>query len=230
MRFTAWSYSRWQDYELCPLKARLKHLDKLKEPQGPAAARGQSIDEITTAYLQAPGSPALPPELAQFPLEFADLRAKRRELILQQRWAFDRDWRPVEYFAPTAWVRVVLDVGWAGASEFGQVGEVIDVKTGRVYPEHANQLQLYAPAMFAHAKHALGRELTVVNAALWYLDQGLIDDRGGRGFTADEGDKLVKVWDQRVKRMLTDEAFPPRPNEKCKWCHYRRGNGGPCPV
>ena len=29
---TSWSFSRYSDYKTCPLKAKLKHIDKIQEP------------------------------------------------------------------------------------------------------------------------------------------------------------------------------------------------------
>ncbi len=49
-RFTAWSYSRLSDYEACPLKAKIKHLDKVSEPSSPALKRGSDIHELAAKY------------------------------------------------------------------------------------------------------------------------------------------------------------------------------------
>ena len=49
-QITSWSFSRYSDYKLCPLKARLKHVDKHKEPQNDAMARGQAIHKLAEDY------------------------------------------------------------------------------------------------------------------------------------------------------------------------------------
>ena len=38
-----WSYSRLTTWEQCPLKAKLKYIDGLKEPGSPAMDRGTAI-------------------------------------------------------------------------------------------------------------------------------------------------------------------------------------------
>ena len=40
---TAWSYSRYADYTQCPLKFKLKHIQRLPTKGSPAMDRGSAI-------------------------------------------------------------------------------------------------------------------------------------------------------------------------------------------
>lgn len=57
--FASWSFTRYNDYRLCPLKARLKHLGiegvndgkKIEEPGSDAMARGSAIGVLAQIYI-----------------------------------------------------------------------------------------------------------------------------------------------------------------------------------
>ena len=52
-RITSWSFSRWSCYSSCPYKAKLKFIDKLKEPGSPQMDRGTVIHELAEHYVKA---------------------------------------------------------------------------------------------------------------------------------------------------------------------------------
>lgn len=217
-KITAWSFSRWSTYELCPLKAKLAFIDKIKEPQNAAMARGTKIHELAEFYVNG-NIKKLPVELTTFAEEFQELL----ELGAQpeQEWAFTRDWQPCDWFSPDAWVRIKVDAN--AVSPDGKQVVVIDYKTGRVNLfEHRKQLTLYAIAAFIMFPH-----IDEVICQLWYVDQGEMDD-GDLTFKRSQLPELKKQWEKAVKPMLNDTTFAPRPNDKCKWCFFRKSNGGPC--
>ena len=39
---------------------------------------------------------------------------------------------------------------------------------------------------------------------------------------------LKKSWEKRVKPMLNDTKFAPKPSYLCKWCDFSADKGGPC--
>jgi len=47
-------------------------------------------------------------------------------------------------------------------------------------------------------------------------------------FPKDEALNILNDLERRAIKMMTAETFPPRPNDKCCWCHFRKGNGGNC--
>ena len=64
-KITSWSFSRYADYKNCPLKFKLKHVDKLNEPPNEAMARGAAIHTLAEEYIKGKGR-TVPPELKLF--------------------------------------------------------------------------------------------------------------------------------------------------------------------
>lgn len=219
-RITAWSYSRLSDYEECPLKAKLKHLDKIQEPGGHALQRGADIHKLAEAYTMGRVD-ELPPELARFPDEFADLRA-RKDVECERQLAVTAAWQPCAWFGAGAWLRVVVDVTFAGVTPDEPGRTVIDYKTGKVRVTNNDQLDLYGLVMLAYYPG-----IKRVDSALWYLDQGEI---ASRSLVRAEAEAVRTRWEKRVAPLLADETFAPKPGNACRWCFYGQGGkakGGP---
>lgn len=223
VRFSAWSYSRWRAYEECPAKARWSFLEKVKEegPKGPALIRGQEIHDEAKLFVQGK-TKKLPESLGRFDVEFAILRRayQTEDMIVEEQWALNRDWKQTGWFDPDAWVRVVLDaavIDWKQRKAL-----IVDHKTGRVRPmEQQPQLELYATAALSRLP-----EIDEVSVALWYLDHG----RSAREkYTRLQLPALQRTWEKRTKRMLSDERHDPKPSENaCRFCPFKKSEGGPC--
>lgn len=213
-RITAWSFSRWKDYEQCPRKAKYKHVDKLKEPGSSAMQRGSDIHTLAERYLKAE-LPALPNELCLFTKEFKALQKKKPGV--EAEWAFKDDWSRTDWFNKEAWLRIKVD---AYAFPKKKAMDVIDHKTGKPKDDHDLQLSLYAMGGFL-----IFPEVETITSRLWYLDAGKEDKAV---FKRTELGGLRRDWLDRVKRMMTDTRFPACPGNYCRWCHFRKSNGGPC--
>jgi CRISPR/Cas system-associated exonuclease Cas4 (RecB family) len=213
-KITAWSFSRWGDYEQCPAKAKYKHVDRMKEPGSPAMERGSMIHTLAENFVKGPLKGALPPELKLFGKEFRDLR--KRKAICEEQLAFTEKWEKCDWFAHNTWLRVKMDVMYLD----GDTLVVIDHKTGKPKDDYGLQLSLYALAGFLTFPSA-----TKVRAALWFLDAG---EEVAEGFTRDQVEDLKKDWLKRIKPMFSDTRFAPKPGNYCRWCHFRKGNNGPC--
>jgi hypothetical protein len=98
--------------------------------------------------------------------------------------------------------------------------DIIDFKTGKKWPTNEEQMDLFATAAFMRYPF-----LETVTTRLWYLDSG---DEVIREYHVDDADRMRQEWDERAKPLLTATEFLPRPNDKCRWCHFRKDNGGPC--
>jgi hypothetical protein len=98
---------------------------------------------------------------------------------------------------------------------------VVDHKTGKIKPqEHEIQSDLYALAGFVRFPNIAG-----IVSEFWYADHG---ELLRITYTRDEFDSLNAEWAKRIKPMFADRKFLPRPNPLCRFCHFRRDNGGPC--
>lgn len=216
-KFTAWSYSRLGDYEQCPLRAKLKHIDRIKEPGSAAMDRGAKIHEQAAQYMRGELS-KLPTELGLFKKEFNQARKHAETLIIEEQWALTSAWQPCGWFDSTAWLRMVLDLAYQPARGLLRI---IDYKTGRVRGvEQKPQLSLYALGGFL-----LIPDLLRVEVELWYLDHGeVVRDT----FLHSTIGELKKQWQKKSRPLFADKIFAPRPGDKCRWCHYGQGKAGLC--
>ena len=227
-KITSWSFSRWSTWAQCPAKAKYKFIDRLKEPGSSAMDRGTNIGEMADNYIKG-DLKTLPKELKLFKVEFAALR--KAKALVQMDAAFTNKWDPCE---PTdwdnAWVRMKLDT-LVPPQRKETVIHVIDNKTGRVKEDdYTPQLELYGIGGFLKFPQA-----TVARTNLWFLDHGVIIGADATPPYKPTGiypradlPKLITKWEQRVKPMLNATAFPPRPGDYCRYCHFRKSNNGPC--
>ena len=191
-QITAVSYSRYRSYTECPLKCKLQNIDKIVDTTpSPAMDRGTGIHTMGQAFVSgvvpkpdkrdgdrlkpyqseifAAAKGTLPKPLHNFKSEFNKLR--KLGAITEQEWAFDVNWRPTSWFAmhgPTAaFLRVKVDIHYE--EKKGGLLPVIDLKTGKVYPEQGQeQLELYGIAGLL-----MYPAIKAVEAKLWYLDHGV---------------------------------------------------------
>lgn len=217
----AWSYSRWGDYKQCPAKFMYKHLMKLPDPSGPAAARGTMVHTAAENYITAPRKGKLIPELKNVATELNFLRGAGA--IVEQDWGFKNDWNWIGrpgWFGNDVWFRMKADVVVAYDDNTGLLG---DWKTGKMYFSNEEQVELFGAVGFMRFP-----EWTEVDVRLWYTDSDPNDNEIQRVYTAADGVLIRKDWAKRVVPMFKDRKFAPTPNDKCKWCNFSKEKGGPC--
>ena len=212
---TAWSFSRWQTYQNCPFKAKCKFIDKIPEPPAPAMERGSTIHKLAENFVDG-SLKKLPPELKLFDKEFKAL--KKAKAKVEESWAFTRNWAETSWFGRDAWCRIKMDVYDIKKKTL----IVIDHKTGKPKPDHADQLSLYALGGLLKFP-----EVEEVTPELWYLDHGTKNENPVT-YTRDDLEKLKKEWELKVKPMLNDKTFKPKPNYTCRYCPFSKANGGKC--
>lgn len=232
LRFTAWSWSRFNDHRRCAFYASLKYLKKMKEPGGPAMQRGADIHKLAEDYTRGKLA-KLPPELKLFKQEFAFL--KKIKADVEGQLAVTKDWLPAGWFSepgkPEPWLRVITDARYETPKQTDIV-TAIDHKTGKIYGDNEEQMSLYVPVIFAHYPKA-----KVAEVRLNYLDQGeeVVIRWHRDGFKKPGAQErkpslaqLKETWTEKSRPILADKKFSPTPNEKCRYCHFRAANGGPC--
>ena len=220
-KITAWSFSRLQDYRKCPFFAKCKHVDKLKEPGNEAMDRGSTIGKMAEDFILG-RIKACPLEIAAFEEEFLELR--KRKAVTEEQWAFNAAWEETGWFDNDAWCRIKTDI--YSLDRKTNILLVADNKTGKIREEHLEQLKLYALG-------GLMKFPTVdaVDVRLWYLDHGVevpgIDDKPAI-YPRSSIKSLQAYWQKETKAMLADTRFAPKPSSNCRYCHFRKSNGGPC--
>lgn len=223
----SWSFSRLQDFEKCKLSYKIKHLDRIPEPDRVlkpgqkefANDRGTRVHEAAEQFVRGLG-PFIP-EMKKFEQEFNQLRRLfiAGKVEMEESWAHDVDWEIAEW--KTGWLRLKLDV-MVHASD--TVAVVIDLKTGRKFGnevKHAQQVQLYA--LIAFLRYPL---LEVVHSELFYLD---VDDITSQTYTRDQALRFRHSFNKRATALTQNEVWTANPNKfSCMWCPWM--DTGHCTV
>jgi hypothetical protein len=229
---TAWSFSRYSTYKQCPLKVKLTAIDKHKEPGNKAMERGNQIHNLAEAYIKGTIK-ALPPELKLFKDEFKKLKTMFKKdpesMVVEDQWSFTSLWDRTGWFDKDCWARIKLDCAYHISPTRLKI---TDWKTGK-FREESNQDYLEQLELYALSAMLLHPHIEYVEPRLVYLDLGIEFPGVGQAalqYTRKDIPKLKKIWEKRVQPMLSDTVFPPRPNDKCRWCHFGQSgvkNGGP---
>lgn len=226
--FKAWSYTRYADHKQCPYFAQQKHLAKVQFPKSAAMERGARIAAGSEAYLKKQTNKLIP-ELKSFKDEYAFYRAQKN-LIVEENWGFTKDWKPCAW---DDWnnctLRVKIDVGYICVED--NELHIRDGKSGKFYEDGAvkymEQLELYTAAgiaMFPQVKWVVPR-LNYTDLGITYPDGEKVPDII---VAAKDAAKLQSVWDKRIKPLMADRKFAPRPGRYCQWCPLSKSKGGTC--
>lgn len=208
-------------YEACPRQFRYRYVDKLPEPKSPAMDRGLEIHQTLETFVKAKRAPGLPLELKPILRQLSAF--KKRGAVAEREVAFDRDWKPVGWFAREARVRAKIDltVPLSPNRVF-----TIDYKTGRPNPEkHVEQMQLYGLMVLV-----IDTLVRFVEHGLWYVDHHREPHPTGV-IERDPQDlkHALARWDARAARIFAERKWRTRPSKStCKWCAFSKLKGGPC--
>ena len=214
------SYSKLTDFEACPYKTKLKHVDRIPEEKAPAAERGTMIHQFAEDFVLGKLA-VLPEELKKFSDEFSVLRTQYVDgkVSLEGEWGFDKEWAVTDY--KTAWLRMKLD---ARVHTSPSTAVVVDYKTGKRYGneiKHGEQTLLYGIAEILREP-----QITNVTVELWYLD---VDEIHSQTFDRKQILKYLPQFEKRLLALTNATKFPPRPNIfSCKWCPFGPAKGGQC--
>jgi hypothetical protein len=227
--FKSWSFTRYADWAKCPRFANAKHNIKIiLEEKSPAMLRGGQIAQASEDYLTGK-TKKLHKELQTFEEEYKFYK-QQKTLFVEESWGFTEKWEPC---SSTDWnrckLRVKIDIGYLDVED-SEV-HIRDGKTGkfREYDVHnyVLQLDLYVAAavnMYPDYNFFIPR-LNYTDLGITYPDGEVVPDLV---FTAAEARKKQKEWDRRIKPMMADTRFPPRPGRHCQWCQLSKQKGGPC--
>lgn len=217
MKPTRVSYSAISMYEECPAKYKYSYIDGLDTPVGPAAHRGTRLHQALEKYLKGKlAEEALPVDFWRIKstlVEFKKLKARSEE-----EWCALADWTKCEEKHPEVWIKAVIDVRY----RIGKTLFVWDLKTGRIYPEHVDQLQLYSTVALSRLKDV--NEVVV---------GGLYADEGKKFHETTYPRKMLPFlqqhWTERGQAVLKDNRYDPNPSpDNCKYCPFSKHRGGPC--
>lgn len=208
----AFSNSSIKTYEECPYKYKLTRIEHRQEPTGPAAERGKMIhSEFENALV----SLNLVPAEHEYWLDYiAELVAKKTRSEVE--FAVTRDWSMCGFKDSHAWLRGILDAVYFD----GARAHVLDWKTGKER-DYGDQLKLYATVILA-----CHPEVNEVTTEVCYID--LQKRQPQPTYKRSQLAELKEWMSERMRKIENDSIFAPNPSFGCKWCHFRKDNGGPC--
>ena len=215
------SYSGLTMFEKCPRSFHLKYIVKHPEPEfvsSPAMLRGTKLHNAAENYVRQ--------ELAELPKELKEKQGFFDRIVTlgtaqpELEFNLTEDWQSIPFEQKEdGFIRGIIDL----VLPQGNVLEIMEYKTGRVYDTHADQRALYSLAGLI-----LYPEAEVVRTTTVYFDLG-----GADKTTTVERCNLETIkwsWTRRVnKTKPVGQAYPMRPGKQCNWCNFSKKKGGPCP-
>ena len=208
-RPTRTSYSALTTYEDCPLSYKLGYIDKISTPSGAAADRGTRLHLACERFLLG----EIPAE--KLPINFYAIKqylveAKAKGAKAEAVWLIDHEWNMQDEEDAATRFKAVVDIHYV---EDG-VLHIWDLKTGQSYPEHADQLEIYAVIGFSAYP-----DVESVQVKALYLDQFGHHAVTNRAFAP----FLRKKWQERWEKLFAEKEWNPTPGPNaCRWCHYAK--------
>lgn len=214
----ALSHSRLSDFQQCPLKFKLKYLEKafpVEDPnKSPHLVRGGNVHKQLENYVvkKISGQVEIPPTtlseventkpmIDKFFLEF-------ETVMPEAKLAVNSSWSKVDWFDSDAYYRAQIDL----IAMSDNVGLVVDWKTGKVNDYSGYGGQLHLTAAMVMSVFPQFEELTTAYA---YVDHKRTYPIR---FQRTELPALVEHFDNESKRVNSEKELGPTPNEFCGWC------------
>lgn len=201
----------------CPFQYKCDYIDGLDDGgPGPSAERGTRLHKNAEDYIKSTELVVLEKDMVPLGPELE--RMKQNGWLSEEVWLAGRDWLPV-VADEDAWIKSIIDLHHVDQD----ILEIVDLKSGKRYPDHADQLQIYA---LLGLKRFPG--IRRVDVAAWY-----VDEKGAWGhresYMPQMFDYYAERWNTLAARMFADTTFTPTPSKNaCKWCHFKKSKGGPC--
>jgi hypothetical protein len=172
------------------------------DPDGPLA-RGDAVHKAMAARLK--NKVALPKDMDY---EYWADRVDRGTgtLLVEQKYAITRDFRPTAYFADDVWYRGIGDVVHID----GRVALVLDWKTGKVL-EDSVQLMLMAQCIFSH----FAAVTHVRSSFVWLKDDCETPELLTRAEVAQQWVELLPRV-QAMEKAAQTMTYPVKPSGICK--------------
>lgn len=220
-----WSLSKLGTFTKCRRRFLYSYIQNLKGTPQPFGAkdRGVALHKVIEDYFNGERDGVLPPEILKYKAWFDMLRT--HEFYQENKLAMLEGWLPCSWDDTAVWWKGVLDLKVLS----GNGAWVFDWKTGKVYPDHIDQKELYAIATFvAHP------EVEYLEAWHVYLDfdgkdTKKIYDRKDLSWLIPKWNAKLTPYMQALERYVPEEAemmFVTNPTYLCDYCPYQKN---PCP-
>lgn len=227
----ALSHSRLSDYNQCPLKFKLKYLDKSPkfkedESKSPHLVRGSNVHKALENYVVQKTAPGMEVKITSLPevestKPFVDRFLENYDVVIPEtQIAIDKNWQRVEWFSKDAYYRVIYDLIALRKTDI----QIVDYKTGKFRdydtgPSGKGQL---------HLSGAIGLylwpDVPEVITTYAYVDHRKTIPKK---FVQEDKVELRAHFDAEYEKVNSDDKFKPTVNEFCKWCPATRDD---CPY
>jgi CRISPR/Cas system-associated exonuclease Cas4 (RecB family) len=209
-----YSYSAIKTYEQCPLKYKLGRIDKIPEPSGEAANRGKQLHSEIETVLKG-GLNLLSKEIQYLSDKLDDwIKVKAQS---EMEFAVTDKWEPVPFDDKSAMFRGIIDLF---IKDEPTKATVLDFKSGK-HRDYTDQVSVYSTIILSTMP-----EIEEVQNVIEFIDLAKTDKY--KTLTRKELPVLQIQLKNRISTIEKDKVFAPNPSMLCKWCHYRKSNGGPC--
>lgn len=204
----AWSYSKLKNYEQCPKRMYEVDLagnfkEKDDDPNSPLAWGNRVHKELAEALKNGT---ALSPEMSDFQPWVDRVSRGAGSLLVEQKFAINRQFQKTAYFANDVWYRGIGDVVRIDRD----LALVLDWKTGKIL-EDSVQLMLMAQCLFSHYA-----DLKYVRSEfVWLKDDCTTPELFSR-------QEVAQQWVELLPRVAAMEKaaqnmdYPPKPGRLCK--------------
>lgn len=217
MNSVKWSFSSLKDYINCPRQYQeVKVLKRFSKAPTAQTIYGNQVHKALENYVKD-GTP-LEKNYKQYQEQLDPLKDMDGEKYPEQRMALTIDREPCSFGSPNYWVRGIVDLLVVD----GDVGFIVDYKTGKsTYPD-LKQLQLMALMAFAHFP-----QLNEIKGALMFV---AYKDFFTAEYTRDKIDEYWKTFEEPLTRLqfsLDNDVWQENPTGLCSWCpvnicpHYK---------
>lgn len=216
-----WSYSKLKNGEIClkrhyEIDVAKTWKDVAQDDPNSALAYGNRVHDAMHRRLDI--KRPLPPDMVDYEYFVKKVEEKAAlpgaQLMVEQKFAFTREFGPCSYFAGNVWYRGIADVlvlvplAVRGHDLWG--AWVADWKTGGIKDEPV-QLALMAQSIFAH----FPKVIHVKSIYYWLKENAETVEEFARS-------DMIKFWPSMLRRVaVLEEAarsmnYPPTHNSLCK--------------
>jgi CRISPR/Cas system-associated exonuclease Cas4 (RecB family) len=222
-KIMALSHSRINDFDQCPLKFKLKYIDKLPEfkmdakGKSPHLIKGEKIHKYLEDFVnhrkEGRDTDENSLDAVENGKEFADRVIDEygsENVFAELKLAVDKNWEPCDWFAPQTYMRAIVDFSAYGENQ----SEAIDWKTGKFVqytPESGfGQLELTAGFIFA-----LKPEIERVKTRYAYVEHRKAVNKE---YNNSDFIPIRQYFDAKSEQINAEDKFLAKKNRFCNWC------------
>ena len=208
------SHSSANLFQKCPAAWKCHYMMGLRGESGPAAARGSRLHLAAEKFLTG--------QIDNLPVDFWKIsermnRYKSMNAQVEVEVAVDKDWKPCDPGSPEAKWLSIIDILIRSPDS----ALIIDLKSGKPYPSHQEQLQLYATMMMSITA------VSTAGVAALYIDTGQSGHE--KTYPREMQPMLMKYFDELHERISNEKDFAPTPSfDSCRFCSFSARKGGSC--